>query len=327
MQKWNFFCSFDYIFKKINMIKHLLTVTLATFGLLANAQSFSAKYNFAMTSTVTGVTDPTPVPTATGVTFGSFSAVGVGTVSTSNGSFTFDTWGPGATTNDDVNFTGAIDLGKYYGVTISPVSGYEVTLTNMTFSIRRSGTGPRHAAVRSSADGYVANLPATASTNTLMSVVNSNIFFFTVDGNTNTTNGNTITFSDPAFTAFTSPLNVRFYAWDAEGTAGTFRIDSVIFNGSASVATGLGKVSFDLNSNFNIYPVPSHDGVVFIENKNMFDLTKIEVLDVLGNVVLSSSSKNDMKVKLNLSEMQNGNYFVRMYSGNSISTKKITIVK
>ena len=60
---------------------------------------------------------------------------------------------------------------------------------------------------------------------------------------------------------------------------------------------------------------------------NQMDLNKIEVLDVLGNVVLSSSSKNDMKVKLNLSEMQNGNYFVRMYSGNSVSTKKITIVK
>lgn len=310
------------------MIKHLLSITLVSTALIVNAQSFSAKYNFALTNTLTpATTDPTPPPTATGATFGSFSAVGVGTVSTSSGSFTYDTWGAGATTNDDINFTGALDLTKYYGVTITPTSGYQVTLTNMTFSTRRSGTGPRHASVRSSMDGFTANLPATASTNTLMSVVATNVFFFSVDGSTNTTNGNTVTFSSPGFTNFTSPVDIRFYAWDSESTAGSFRIDSVIFNGSTSLTTGLGKLSFDLNSNLNVYPVPSHDGMVFIESKNALDVSKIEVLDMLGNVVLSNSAKNETKVKLNLADMPNGNYFVRVYSGSSVSTKKIVVLK
>ncbi len=312
------------------MIKHLLSIALISTGLMVNAQSFSAKYNFALTTTLTPTTiDPTPPPTATGVTFGSFSAVNVGTVSTSNGSFTYDTWGTGALTGDDVpaNYTGAIDLTKYYDVAITPQTGYEVTLTDMTFSSRRSSTGPRQYAVRSSMNSYTANLPATPSTNTIVTVINSNEFFISVDGNTSTYAGNTITFTQPAFTAFTSPVNIRFYAWNAEGTAGSFRIDSVIFNGSASVITGIGKVSFDLNANLNVYPVPSHDGVLFIESKNVQDITKIEVLDILGNVVLSNSAKNETKIKLNLADMPNGNYFVRMHSGNLVSTKKIVIVK
>ena len=312
------------------MIKHLLSIALVSTSLILNAQSFSAKYNFALTTTVTPTTvDPTPPPTATGVTFGSFSAVGVGTVSTSNGSFTYDTWGTGALTGDDVqaNYTGAIDLTKYYGVAITPQSGYEVTLTDMTFSSRRSATGPRQYSVRSSINAYASNLPATPATNTIVTVINSNEFFISVDGNTSTYNGNTIAFTQPAFTAFTTPVNVRFYAWNAEGTSGSFRIDSVIFNGSASMITGLGKLSFDLNSNFDVYPVPNHDGVLFIEAKNNMELTKLEILDVLGNVVYTSATKNDAKIKVNLADMPNGNYFVRMYSGKTVSTKKIVVIK
>jgi hypothetical protein len=312
------------------MIKHLLSIALLLACITANAQSFSAKYNFALTATVTPSTiDPTPPPTSTGVTFGSFSAVGVGTISTSSGSFTYDTWGTGALTNDNVptNYTGALDLGKYYDVSVTPQAGYEVTLTDMTFSTRRSSTGPRQYAVRSSMDAYTGNLSATPSTNTIVTIINSNEFFISIDGNTSTYAGNTITFSSPVFIAFTSPVDIRFYAWNSEGTAGSFRLDSVIINGSATVSTGLGKVSFDLNSNFNIYPVPSHDGMVYIENKNMIDLNKIDVLDILGNVVLSTNFKNETKLKLNLSDMINGNYFVRMYSGNTVSTQKIVIIK
>lgn len=311
------------------MIKHLLSISLIFAGLNTFAQSFSAKYNFAQTTTVTpSTTDPTPPPTVTGVVFGSFSAVGVGTVSTSNGSFTYDNWGLGGVNNDNsvTSYTGAIDLNKYYDVSITPQSNYEVTLTDMTFSARRSGTGPRQFSVRTSADSYASNLPATASTNTLISVVNTNEFFFNTDGVTSTTNGNTITFSDPAFTGITSALNVRFYAWNSEGTAGSFRIDSVIFNGSVSISTGLGKVKYDLNSNLNVYPVPSHDGVLFVEAKNAINVSRVEVLDVLGNVVLTNNS-NESKVKLNLSDMSSGNYFVKVYSAAGVSTKKITVVK
>ncbi len=311
------------------MIKHLLSISLIASCFLANAQSFSAKYNFAATTSLTGTTDPTLPPSATGVTFGSFSAIGTGTASTSGGSFTYDTWGLGAQTgtNTPTSFTGAIDMGKYYDVSITPASGYEVTLTDMTFSARRSGTGPRQFSVRTNADAFAANLPASLGTSTLVSIINSNEFFFNTDGNTNTITGNTITYGGPSFTAFTSPVNVRFYAWNAEATSGSFRIDSVIFNGSTALSTGLGKVNFDLNSNLSVYPVPSHNGVVFIENKNAIEVSKIEVLDILGNVVLTNATSNESKIKLNLADMNSGSYFVRMYSGKAVTTKKIVIVK
>jgi hypothetical protein len=312
------------------MIKNLLTITLLATSILATAQSFTAQYDFASTtSSIATTTDPTTPPTATGVAFGSFSAVNVGTVSTSNGSFTYDSWGTGATNNDNVqtNFTGAIDLTKYYSVTISPQSGYEVTLTDMAFSSRRSTTGPRQYSVRSSMDSYSVNLPATPSTNSVVTVINSNEFFISLDGNSGTFSGNTITFPQPNYTALTTPVTIRFYAWNSEASTGSFRIDDVIFSGSATAVTSVGKVSFDLNSNLNIYPVPSFDGVVFIESKNNQDVTKIEVLDILGNVVSSNVTKGDSKTKLNLANIPNGNYFVRTFSGNSVSTKKIVILK
>ncbi len=309
------------------MIKQLLSITLVATALFANAQSFSAKYNFAATTTVSGTTDPTTPPTATGVTFGSFSAVGVGTVSTSNGSFTYDTWGAGATNsvNTVSSYTGAIDVAKYYDVAITPMANYEVTLTDMSFTTRRSSTGPRQFSVRTSINAYATNLDAM-STNTNISVVNTNEFFFVSD-NSNTYTGSMAMFVSSAFTSFTAPLNVRFYAWNAESTAGSFRVDSVIFNGSAALATGIAKVNFNLNSNFNVYPVPSNNGVVYIENKNALEVSKIEVLDVLGNVVLTNKNTDDLKIKLNLADVNAGTYFVRMHSGKSVSTKKIVIVK
>lgn len=310
------------------MIKPILTVAIIATSLFSFGQSFSAKYNFALTNTTTpSTTDPTPPPTVTGITFGSFSAVGVGTVSTSNGSFTYDTWGLGAQngTNTPTSYTGNIDLGMYYGVTITPNSGYQVTLNDMTFTSRRSSTGPRQYAIRSGNDSYTNNLPAS-STNTNVSIINANEFFFNQD-NSNTYTGNTITFTDPSFSNFTTPVNIRFYAWNAESTAGSFRIDSVIFNGSVSITTNIGNVSFDLNSGINVYPMPNHDGIIYIDN-NISDLNKIEVFDILGNLIATQSINNDnKKLKLNLSELNTGNYFIRFTANNKISTKKIAIIK
>lgn len=312
------------------MIKQLLSGAFILAALFVKAQSFTATFDFASTTSLTGVTDPTTPPSATGVTFNAFTAVGTGTASSAGGRFSFTNWGLGAIngTNTPTSFTGAIDPGKYYEVTITPTGGYNLSLSSITFSVQRSGTGIRNYAVRSSADSYSANLVASVGTNTNLSVINTNEFFWNLDALTSAQGGSSIslaTLSD--FTNFTSPITFRFYAWNAEQGSGTFSIDNVVFNGEASVTTKLGAVNFDLNSNFNIYPNPTNDGVVYIENKNAMDLTKIEVLDVLGNIVSTNSPKTETKVKLNLSDMPNGNYFVRMYSGNMISTKKIAVVK
>lgn len=307
------------------MIKNLLsTITLVFASLIANAQSFTATYDFAATTSVSGTTDPTTPPSVTGLTCGSFMAVGTGSNSSAGNRFSFNSWGTGATTGVDTysTMTGTIDLGKYYEVTLTPQAGFTLSLNSIAFTAQRSGTGIRSYVVRTSADGYTNNLPASVVTNTNISVVGTNEFFWNLDAVTSAQNGSTINlFGIPT----SSAVSFRFYAWNSEAGTGTFSIDNVVFDGSmAGTVTGVKNHSTELNT--FIYPVPSHDGFVFIESKNQ-DITKVEVLDVLGNLVLSTSAKDEAKVKLNLADMPNGNYFVRMYSGNSVSTKKIVVIK
>lgn len=309
------------------MIRTLLSIALVSAAFAAGAQSFSAKYNFAAVTPTTGTTDPTPVPTATGVIFGSFSAVGTGTATSGAGRFSFTGWPTGATNAVDTysTMTGALDPSKYYEVSITPASGYNVTLTGITWGTRRSGTGVRNAAVRSSQDGYMANLPASVGTNTNLSVVGTDNFFFNSDAITSEQVGSTITLG-ASFINLTSAVNFRFYGWNAEGTSGTYSIDSVVFAGISSMATGVGSISFDLNSGLNVYPVPNHDGIVYIDN-NTADLSKVEVFDMLGNLVTSQDAKSDKKLKLNLSDMPAGSYYLRFTGNNKTATKKIVILK
>lgn len=307
------------------MIKNLLsTIALVSAALTANAQSFTATYDFAATTSVSGTTDPTTPPAVTGLTCGSFMAVGTGSNSSAGNRFSFNSWGTGATTAVDTysTMTGAIDLGKYYEVTLTPQAGYTLALNTIAFTAQRSGTGIRSYVVRTSADGFANNLPASVTTNTNLSVVGTNEFFWNLDAVTSAQNGSTISlFGIPT----ASSVSFRFYAWNSEAGTGTFSIDNVVFDGSMTgTVTGLKNLNSDLST--SVYPVPSNDGIVFIDNKNQ-DVAKIEVVDVLGNIVLSNVTKNESKVKLNLADMPNGNYFVRIHSGNSVSTKKIVVLK
>ncbi|MBK6985606.1 MAG: hypothetical protein IPH32_13010 [Bacteroidetes bacterium] len=118
------------------MIKNLLsTITLVIAALMANAQSFTATYDFAATTSVSGTTDPTAAPAVTGLTCGSFMAVGTGSNSSAGNRFSFNSWGTGATTAVDTYSTmgGAIDLGKYYEVTLTP-SWLYLTLNSIAFT-------------------------------------------------------------------------------------------------------------------------------------------------------------------------------------------------
>ena len=320
------------------MIKKLLSITLIATAMMANAQSFTGVYTFSAVASgtaSTGYTDPTPAPVAAGLTFGPFTAVGTGTSTATNpgasGRFVFDNWPAGATTALDVyaNMTGSINVNEYYNVTLTPASAYSVTISSIAFGARRSGTGIRNYSVRSSADSYSVNLPASVGTNTNLSVVGTDVFFWNFDATATSADqvGSAVTLSGANFTNLTSPISFRFYAWNSEGSGGNFSIDNVNINGSVSLATNLALLNFDLNANFNIYPVPNNDGIVYIENKNAQELASIEVLDVFGNIVLSSKNETASKIKLNLADVANGNYVVRINTVNGTTTKKLVIVK
>jgi hypothetical protein len=214
-------------------IKLLLLLTFFV-SALSWGQAFTATYTFESVTTTSGTTDPTTPPTATGVTFGSFSANGTPANPNAPERFSFIDWNTGAT-NGNNTFTGSINTSKYYEVTIAPASGYTLDINSITFTIQRSGTGIRQYAVRSSLD-YTNNLPASISpANVNLSVVAT--FFFQIrDSTTNANNGSTITLGSN-YDLLSSAVTFRFYGWNAEASGGTFSIDNVVINGVATLAS------------------------------------------------------------------------------------------
>ncbi|MEQ1676166.1 MAG: hypothetical protein ABL876_05680, partial [Chitinophagaceae bacterium] len=215
------------------MRKFYLFVMLCFTVSVVQSQPFSATYTFAnVVSGSSGTTDPTPVPTASGLTFGSFNAVGTPANPNAGGRFSFTDWSLGATNGSDV-FTGGIVTSEYYQVTLTPSVNYSIDINTITFTLQRSGTGIRQYSVRASLDAFGANLPASINpANANLSVVPTNIFQVT-DASTGANTGSTITL-DATFDNLTSAVTFRFYGWNAEGAGGTFSIDDVTFNGVAT---------------------------------------------------------------------------------------------
>lgn len=210
----------------------VFSLTLATSA--TAAQSFSAAYDFTLVTASSGPTDPTPPPTVTGVTFGAFTATGVSANPNATVRFSFTSQPLGGVngTNDFAEFTGSLNPTAYFEVAVTPLSLIQLQLDSIAFTVQRSGTGIRSYAVRSSLDGYAANLPASISpANANLGVGPGNEFRVINDATTTAQNGSTVVLGSP-FAGLTAPVNFRFYGWNAEGTGGTFSIDNVVFSGS-----------------------------------------------------------------------------------------------
>lgn len=219
-------------------MKTLLSIALIFSSVALSAQAFTATYDFAATTSVTGTTDPTTPPSVTGITFGSFTAVGTPSANPNAAArFSFVGWPGGATNGNDTysTFTGSANTGEYYEVILTPQAGYTVALNTITFGVRRSGTGIRNYSVRTSADGFTNNLPASVVASPSLSVVGVNEFFWAYDAASTSVdlNGSTITLFGATSTTATS---FRFYGWNSEAAGGTFSIDNVVFSGSVTAA-------------------------------------------------------------------------------------------
>lgn len=101
--------------------------------------------------------------------------------------------------------TGAFDPGDYFAFTVAPAAGRTLTLTDLTFSERRSASGIRGFSLRSSRDGFASDLYAgTVPDNTL-------------------TRRQAIALG-AAFTGLTESVELRLYGYRAESGAGTWRL-------------------------------------------------------------------------------------------------------
>lgn len=131
------------------------------------------------------------------------------------------------------NFTlgGVLDASDYYGFTITVAPGFALTLDSIEFSERRSGTGIRNIAVRSSLDGFSGNLfTAGVPDDTLV-------------------RRQTIPLG-PAFAGLTGLVEFRIYGFLAEAAGGTWRL------GGAGVADNPNNFPANLLVNGSITAIP-----------------------------------------------------------------------
>lgn len=264
---------------------------LSLFALLAlsqtiYAQSFTGTYAFGSVTATSGTTDPSPVPTATGLTFGSFSAVGASANPNATSRFSFTGWPTGAT-NGSNTFTGSINTTQYYQVTLTPSVGCSIDLNNITFALQRSATGIRQYAVRSSVDGYAANLSASINpTNANLSVVATNVFQV---ADVNTAQAGTTVTLGTAYDVITTPVTFRFYGFNAEATTGTFSIDDVAFNGVSLCGTPCSITAISVTQT-----APCDDNFTPATTTDDFYTASVTVTyanaPTSGNLVLSGSS-------------------------------------
>lgn len=105
--------------------------------------------------------------------------------------------------------TPALDPTDYFSVAIAPAAGFALDLAALELDERRSNTGIRTWSVRSSLDGFAAdlatvNVPDTDATRTNQRIV-----------------------LPAAFRGLTTAVELRIYGYAAEATGGTWRVDNV----------------------------------------------------------------------------------------------------
>lgn len=190
--------------------------------------TFSSEYTFKNVSSNSGSIDPGPNPSVVGLSFGSFKAVGVSANPSASGRFAYNYWPLGANSNNN-DFTGTIDLNKYYEVTITPDNKAKLSLSLIEFVMQRSATGPRQWVVRSSLDNFQTNIAASVS-NSNVRLTGDNIFQIADRSYTSQLIGNKLLL-DATFSNIVDGVSFRFYAFNAESNSGSFSLNSVRFDG------------------------------------------------------------------------------------------------
>ncbi len=310
-------------------MKHIyLFLSIFLLSASLTAQSFTQSFTFDSVKATTGSVDPTPVVSASGTRFSSFSAKGVSVNPNASARFSFTGWSTGATNGATLysSLTGALDTGRYYEVSVSPQSGYQLELDSITFFMQRSGTGVRTFAIRSSADLFTTNLNATLHMpDTVLTVEAGNVLFLNKDL-TNYPTPCTINLAGGTFSGVGNGVTFRFYGFNAEASTGTFSIDAVNFYGLASLATGItGQTMNDLH----IFPVPSADGMFYMRkdaNSSAFQPgSNLRVYSMQGQLVYESPITAAPQQEINLQAQANGVYLLVISNGVETVTKRISI--
>lgn len=180
---------------------HLRFLAAAT--ALALTSTLSAQTLF--TNPITATNPNTANPFSAGqITQPNLTATGIGrgsglTSSNANDRYSATSWN-----------SASLDANDYFTWTLTPATGYTLSLTNLIYTAQTSGTGPSNFSLRTSADTFTTSLGTPTAT------------------------GATITLTGASFQGLTSSLEVRLYGWAATSTSGSFSVNDFSFNGSMS---------------------------------------------------------------------------------------------
>lgn len=284
-------------------MKKLYSFIVSVFaGAILSAQAFTATYDFTESPTNTDA----GTLTGTNFTVSTFSASGLSYSSTTGNRYSIS----------GAPLTG-LDTTKYIEVTLTPDSGYKMSISSLTFKVQRSGTGPRDISVRSSVDGYANNL-GTASINPAnaeLSVVAPETIHYVNDISTAQV-GATYTIS--SITDVTAPVVLRFYPFTAEATGGTFSVDDVVIGGTV-VSTTLGTVD-NVNNKTIAFKNTLIDNTLSLQTKGN---AIVKVYNMNGQLVKTAQVSTNA-ANVDVSALAKGNYVVTAeLNGEKISQKII----
>lgn len=114
----------------------------------------------------------------------------------------------------------ALDATDYFAFSVQPAAGFQARLDSLVLDERRSGSGIRDWAIRSSLDNFTANLITVNVPDEDIARVNKKLVL-------------------PAgFAAFTGPVEFRVYGYNAESATGSWRLDNVRTYGVISATGG-----------------------------------------------------------------------------------------
>jgi len=160
-----------------------------------------AQYQFTANDCSAPVWNVTAQPA--NATFSLYEVVGGQTCSQANNVINFSGW----------NQTGAIDLGQYYGFTLTPASCYALNLTELKFT-QRASSGAPNVHVRSSLDNFATDIYTGTVPNNMTPV--------------------TVTLPSQ-FASIYDPIEFRFYITTMGSSGATYRHDDVSVTGNTSV--------------------------------------------------------------------------------------------
>jgi hypothetical protein len=90
------------------------------------------------------------------------------------------------------------------------------------------------------------------------------------------------------------------------------------------VSIGTGVETTDLINVVQLYPNPARE--YFSLDGGTFKIQQAEILNVIGQVI-TSVSPNSTKVQMNISDLENGIYFVRITADGKTIIKKVEVIK